>query len=132
MAFSGSAEAWLRPGNVNKAAGATLMRVDLQKLDAEITSLRSKLAAISDSLDECRLGYFEYPWAWSQIRRTLTTERHRVQRRLDEITFVCKCVGGRPPPGSGLIPSFHSLADPSERNVDFDRLTLRLIQGGRS
>jgi hypothetical protein len=52
------------------------MRVDLQKVDAEITALRSKLAAIKDNLDECRRGYFEHPWAWSQMRRTLTFERH--------------------------------------------------------
>ncbi len=53
------------------------MRIDLQKVDAEITALRSKLAAINDDLDECGRGYFEHPWAWSKIRRTLTFERHR-------------------------------------------------------
>jgi hypothetical protein len=40
-----------------KAARATLMRVDLQKVDAEITALRSELTAINDDLDECRRGY---------------------------------------------------------------------------
>jgi hypothetical protein len=120
------------------------MRVDLQKLDAEITALRSKLAAINDDLDECRLGYFEHPWAWSQIRRMLTSERHRVQRRLDEIIFARKCVGGRPL-GSGAIPSFHSLARLGKRNTEgFEHLDqapldvqpdwpmLRVIQGGGS
>jgi hypothetical protein len=34
------------------------MRVDLQKVDAEITALRSELTAINDDLDECRRGYF--------------------------------------------------------------------------
>jgi hypothetical protein len=48
------------------------MTVDLQKVDAEIAALRSRLAAISDNLDECRHGYFEHPWAWSQMRRMLT------------------------------------------------------------
>src|SRR5258708_37132911 len=71
------------------------MKVDLQKVDAEIAALRSRLAAINDHLDECRVGYFEHPWAWSQMRRALTSERHRVQRRLDEFTFARKCVGGR-------------------------------------
>jgi hypothetical protein len=107
-----------------------LMEVDLQKVDAEITALPSRLAAINDDLDECRLGYFEHPWAWSQMRRTLTSERHRVQRRLDEFTFVRKCVGGRQP--YTATPSFRSLVNRGERNVDLDRLTFRLIQGGRS
>jgi hypothetical protein len=43
------------------------MRVDLEKIDAEITALRSELAAIKDDLDECRRGYLEHPWAWSKI-----------------------------------------------------------------
>ena len=71
------------------------MGVDLQKVDAEITALRSRLSVINDDLDECRLGYFEHPWAWSLTRWRLTSERHRVQRRLDEIAFVRKCVGER-------------------------------------
>jgi hypothetical protein len=71
------------------------MRIDLQKIDAEIATLRSRLAAIDDELGECRLGYFEHPLACS-IRRTLIFERHRVQRRFEELAFVCKCVGGRP------------------------------------
>ena len=120
------------------------MRVDLQKVDAEITALRSKLAAINDELDECRRGYFEHPWAWSKIRRTLTFERHRVQRRLEELAFVCRCVGARPLESAATL-SFASLARLGEWNtedvehldqVTFDvqssRLTLRLIQGGRS
>ncbi len=78
----GLKDAFGRP-NANEAAGATLMRIDLQKVDAEIAALRSRLAAINDDLDECRIGYFEHPWAWSQMRRALTSERHRVQRRLE-------------------------------------------------
>jgi hypothetical protein len=107
------------------------MRVDLQKVDAEIAALRSKLAAINDNLDECRRGYFEHPWAWSQMRRTLTFERHRVQRRLEELAFVCRCAGARPLE-SVATPSFSSVASPGERNIDLDRLTFQLIQGGRS
>ena len=107
------------------------MGVDLQKVDAEIAALRSRLAAINDDLEECRLGYFEHPWAWSQMRRTLTSERHRVQRRLDEFTFVRKCVGGQQLPYKAT-PSFRSLVNRGERNGDLDRLTFRLIQGGRS
>src|SRR5262249_10005389 len=120
------------------------MRIDLQEVGAEISALRSKLAAINDDLDECRRGYFEHPWAWSKIRRTLTFERHRVQRRLEELTFVCRCVGARPVE-SAATPSFGSLARLGEWNAEgpehldqatFDsqsnRLTLRLIQGGRS
>jgi hypothetical protein len=110
--------------------GAMLMKVDLQQVDAEIAALRSKLAAINDDLDECRRGYFEHPWAWSQMRRALTSERHRVQRRLDEFTFARECVGGRQLP-STATPSFHSLVNRGEQNVDLDRLTFRLIQGGR-
>jgi hypothetical protein len=129
---------------VKKAAGATLMRIDLQKINAEITSLRSKLAAINDDLDECRRGYFEHPWAWSKIRRTLTFERNRVQRRIEELTFVCRCVGARPRDSAATV-CFRSLARLGEWNTEgpehldqatFDlksnRLTLRLIQGGRS
>jgi hypothetical protein len=100
------------------------MRVDLQKVDAEITALRSRLAAINDNLDECRVGYFEHPWAWSQMRRMFTSERHRVQRRLDELAFARECVGGRQP-RSIATPSFHSLEG-------LDQITFRLIQGGRS
>jgi hypothetical protein len=111
--------------------GATLMRVDLQQVDAEIAVLRSKLAAIDDDLDECRRGYFEHPWAWSQMRRALTSERHLMQRRLDEFTFARECVGGRKSPHTAT-PSFHSLANRGERDVDLARLTFRLIQGGRS
>jgi hypothetical protein len=107
------------------------MTVDLQKVDAEIAALRSRLAAISDNLDECRHGYFEHPWAWSQMRRMLTTEWHRVQRRLDEFIFARECVGGQQLQSVATL-SFSDLASPGERNVDFNRLTLRLIQGGRS
>ena len=110
----------------NKAAGATPMRIDLQKVDAEITALRSKLAAINDHIDECRRGYFEHPWAWSQTRRLLTSERHRVQRRLEELTFVCRCAGARPLESAATLP-FSSLFD-----MQSNCLTLRLIQGGRS
>ncbi len=57
------------------------MGIDLKKVSAEITDLESMLAAIDRDIDECRLRYFEHPWG-SQIRRTLTFERHRLQRRL--------------------------------------------------
>jgi hypothetical protein len=107
------------------------MKVDLQQVDAEIAALRSKLAAIDDDLDECRRGYFEHPWAWSQMRRALTSERHRVQRRLDEFAFAREGVGGRQSPHTAT-PSFHSLVNRGERDVDLARLTFRLIQGGRS
>jgi hypothetical protein len=107
------------------------MGVDLQKVDTEITALRSRLSVINDDLDECRLGYFEHPWAWSLMRWRLTSERHRVQRRLDEFTFVRKCVGERLSLHTAT-PSFRSLFNRGERNVDLDRLTFRLIQGGRS
>src|SRR5262249_14728728 len=109
-------------------AGATLMKVDLQQVDTEIAALQSRLAAINDNLDECRLGYFEHPWAWSQMRRMLTAEWHHVQRRLDEFTFARECIGGRQL-RSVAAPSFRSLASPDERNVDLERLTFRLIQG---
>jgi hypothetical protein len=116
----------------NEAAGATPMRVDLQKVDAEIAALRSRLAAINDHLDECRLGYFEHPWAWSQTRRMLTSERHRVQRRLDEFTFARDCAGRRLPWSIATL-SFRSFANPGQRDVEnLDRITFRLIQGGRS
>ena len=102
----------------------TLMKVDLQKVDAEITPLRSRLSAINDDLDECRLGYFEHPWAWSQTRGMLTSERHRVQRRLDEFSFVRECVDGR---------QSRSIAAPSFRSLEgLDQMALRVIQGGRS
>jgi hypothetical protein len=107
------------------------MKVDLQQVDAEIAMLRSRLAVINDDRDECRLGYFEHPWAWSQMRRMLTSERHRVQRRLDECTFTRECVGGRQSPHTAT-PSFCSLVKREERNVDLAQLTFRLIQGGRS
>jgi hypothetical protein len=95
------------------------MRVDLQQVDTEIAALRSRLAAINEDLDECRNGYFEHPWAWSQTRRTLTSERHRVQRRLDGFVFVRECVGGRQLRSVGALQGS-------------DQITLRLIQGGRS
>jgi hypothetical protein len=100
------------------------MKVDLQQVDAEIAALRSRLAAVDDDLDECRNGYFEHPWAWSQMRRMLTSERHRVQRRLDEFIFARECVGRRQL-RSIATPSFRSLEGP-------DQITFRLIQGGRS
>jgi len=108
------------------------MRVDLQKVDAEIAALRSRLAAINDDLDECRFRYFEHPWAWSQMRRMLTSERHRVQRRIDEFTFARQCVSGRQLRSIATL-SFRSFANPGERNVeDLHRITFRLIQGRRS
>jgi hypothetical protein len=107
------------------------MRIDLQKVDAEIAALRSRLAAINDNLDECRLGYFEHPWAWRQMRRMLTTEWNRVQRRLDAFIFARECVGGRERQPVTTL-SFSSLAGPGDRNLDHDRLIFRLIQGGRS
>jgi hypothetical protein len=141
MTFSGTLKDG--PGR-EKAAVATLMRIDLQKVNAEITALLSKLAAINDALDECRRGYFEHPWAWSKMRRTLTFERNRVQLRIEELTFVCRCVGARPVESAAAL-SFHSLARLGEWNTagpehlhqaTFDlqpnRLTLRLIQGGHS
>jgi len=93
------------------------MRIDLQKVDAEIATPRSRLAAIDDELDECRLGYFEHPLAWPKIRRTLIFERHRVQRRFEELAFVCKCVGGRPLEPIATL-SFPSLARLGERNAE--------------
>jgi len=105
------------------------MKVDPQQVEVEIAALRSRLAAIDDDLDQCRLGYFEHPWAWSQHRRMLISERHRVQRRLDEFIFARECVVRRPL-GSIATASFRSLANLGERNVD--RITFRLIQGGRS
>ena len=93
------------------------MRIDLKKVNAEMTGLRSKLAAIDNGLDECRRRHFEHPWAWSQIRRGLTFERHCVQRRLEEFTFARKCAGGRPS-GPVVMLSFRSLASPGERNTE--------------
>jgi hypothetical protein len=117
------------------------MRIDLKKVNAEITDLKSMLAAIDHHIEECRLRYFEDPWA-SQMRRKLTFQRHRVQRRLEELTFVCRCVGERPLE-SATVLSFRSLAGSGERNVDDievidraisdlkrDRPMLRIIQGG--
>jgi hypothetical protein len=119
------------------------MAIDLKKVKAEITDLKSMLAAIDQHVEECRLRYFEDPWA-SQIRRTLTFERHRVQRRLEKLTFVCRCVGERPPQ-SATVLSFRSLVSPGEPNTEDvevidraisnpkrDRPTLRIIQGGHS
>jgi hypothetical protein len=90
------------------------MRIDLEKVHAEITGLRSKLAAIDNDLDECRRRYLEHPWAWSQIRRSLTCERHRAQRRLEEFTFARKCASGRQM-GPVVLLSFRSLASTGER-----------------
>jgi hypothetical protein len=118
------------------------MAIDLKKVKAEITDLKSMLAAIDHHVEECRLRYFEDPWA-SQIRRTLTFERHRVQHRLEKLTFVCRCVGERPPQ-SATVLSFRSLVSSGEPNTEDgevidrvsnpkrDRPTLRIIQGGHS
>ena len=98
------------------------MRIDLKKVNAEITGLRSKLAAIDNELDECRRRHVEHPLAWSHIRRGLTFERHRVLRRLDEFTFARRCAGGRP---LGLVAmlSFRSLASLlSEQDTESDRM----------
>lgn len=119
------------------------MGIDLKKVNAEIKDLKSMLASIDQHIEECRLRYFEDPWA-SQIRRTLTFERHRVQRRLEELTFVCRCIGERAlEPASAL--SFRSLAGSGGRNSEGvevvdratsdlkrDRPMLRIIQGGHS
>jgi hypothetical protein len=123
------------------------MGIDLKKVNAEIADLKSMLAVIDRDIDECRLRYFEHPWAWSQRRRTLTFERHRVQRRLEELTFVCSCVRARPLE-SATILSFASLASLGERNAEGlelpdqatcemqpdemqpNRPALRVIQGG--
>ena len=93
------------------------MRIDLRKVNAEIARLRSRLAAIDNDLDECRRRHFEHPWAWSQIRRGLTFERHRVQRRLEDFTFARRCAGGRPR-GPVVMLSFRSLASPGERTTE--------------
>jgi hypothetical protein len=93
------------------------MRIDLKKVNVEITGLRSKLAAIDNDLDECRRRHFEHPWAWSQIRRGRTFEGHRVQRRLEECTFARKCAGWRRL-GPGVMLSFRSLASPGERTTE--------------
>ena len=100
------------------------MTVDLQQVDTDIAALRSRLAAINDNLDECRIRYFDHPWAWSQTRKMLTAERHRLQLRLDEFTFLRECAGGRQS-RSIAVPSFRSLEGLSQ-------ITLRVIQGGRS
>ena len=117
------------------------MAIDLKKVKAEITDLKSMLAAIDQNVEECRLRYFEDPWA-SQIRRKLTFERHRVQRRLEKLSFVCRCVG-EPQLQSATVLSFRSLAASVERNSEDveaidrtlfhpkrDRPALRIIQGG--
>jgi hypothetical protein len=119
------------------------MGIDLKKVNAEITDLKSMLAAIDHHIEECRLRYFEDPWA-SQVRRRLTFERHRVQRRLEELTFVCRCIGGRPPE-SATVLSFRSVVGSGERTTEDvevidraiadlkrDRPNLRIIQGGHS
>jgi hypothetical protein len=93
------------------------MRIDLKKVNAEIADLRSKLAAIDDGLDECRRRHFEHPCAWTQIRRGLAFERHRVERRLEEFTFARRCAAGRPL-GRVVLLSFRSLANPDERNTE--------------
>jgi hypothetical protein len=93
------------------------MRIDLKKVNAEIAGLRSRLAAIDSCIDECRRRHSEHPWAWSQIRRGLTFERHRVQRRLEEFTFARRCAGGRPR-GPVLMLSFRSLASEGEPDTD--------------
>ncbi len=93
------------------------MRIDLKKVNAEIAALRSKLAAIDSGIDECRQRHSEHPWAWSQIRRGLTFERHRVQRRLEDFTFARRCAGGRPR-GPVVMLSFRSLASEGEENTD--------------
>jgi hypothetical protein len=62
-------------------------------------------------------GILNIPWAWSQIRRGRTFERHRVQRRLEECTFARKCAGGRRL-GPGVMLSFRSLANPGERTTE--------------
>jgi hypothetical protein len=127
--------------SANSSRGSDAMAIDLKKVKAEITDLKSMLAAIDHHVEECRLRYFEDPWA-SQIRRTLTFERHRVQRRLEKLTFVCRCVGERPLQ-SATVLSFRSLASSDEPNTEDvevidraisnpkrDRPTLRIIQGG--
>jgi hypothetical protein len=119
----GLKDAFSRP-HANEAAGATFMTVDLQQVDTDIAALRSRLAAINDNLDECRIRYFEHPWAWSQTRKMLTAERHRLQRRLDEFTFLRECAGGRQS-RSIAVPSFRSLEG-------LDQIMFRVIQGGRS
>jgi hypothetical protein len=121
-------------------SGSDAMGIDLKKVNVEITDLKSMLAAIDHHIEECRLRYFEDPWA-ARIRRRLTFERHRVQRRLEELTFVCRCVGERAPEAATVL-SFRSFAGSGERNTeDFDRAIselkrdrpkLRIIQGGHS
>jgi hypothetical protein len=91
--------------------------LDLRKVDAEITALRSTLAAIDNDLDECRQRYPQHPWAWSQIRRTVSFERYRLQRRLEEFIFTRKCARGRTRESVPLL-SFRSLASPDEQNTE--------------
>src|SRR5258708_6727214 len=113
----------LRPRKARTTAqGATLMRIDLRKVNAEIARLRSRLAAIDNDLDECRRRHFEHPWAWSQIRRGLTFERHRVRRRLEDCTFARRCAGGRPL-GPVVMLSFRSLASEGEHDTEGERDT---------
>ena len=57
------------PGEDRKRPGGFAIRIDLKKVNAEMTDLRSKLAAIDNDLDECRRRHFEHPRARSQIRR---------------------------------------------------------------
>jgi hypothetical protein len=100
-----------------KRPGGFAMRIDLKKVHAEMTDLRSKLAAIDNDLDECRRRHFEHSWTRSQIRRGRTFERHRVQRRLEEFAFARKCPGGRPL-WPRVMLSFRSLASPGERTTE--------------
>jgi hypothetical protein len=93
------------------------MRIDLKKVNAEIAGLHSRLAAIDSGIDECHRRHFEHPWAWSQIRRGLTFERHRLQRRLEDFTFARRCAGGRPR-GPVVMLSFRSLASDGYENAD--------------
>jgi hypothetical protein len=93
------------------------MRIDLKNVNAEIARLRSRLTAIDSGIDECRRRHFEHPWAWSQIRRGLTFERHRVQRRLEDFTFARRCAGGRPR-GPVVMLSFRSLASEGEQDTE--------------
>jgi|GraSoi_2013_40cm_1033754.scaffolds.fasta_scaffold121629_1 hypothetical protein len=93
------------------------MQIDLKEVNAEIAGLRSRLAAIDSGIDECRRRHFEHPWAWSQIRRALTFERHRAQRRLEDFTFARRCAGGRPR-GPVVMLSFRSLASEGEPDTE--------------
>lgn len=106
------------------------MPVDLKKIRAEMAEAESKLAAIDRDIDECRVRYFEHPWVWSEKRRTLTFERHRVQRRLEELMFVRDCVGGRLL-GSAAMLSLLSCPGLGKRSTLEHQPTLQVIQGGR-